>query len=71
MSRIQPNEGKIDRIIRAVLGFAVIFLALSFLVTQPVISGILIIIGIVLLVTALAGFCPLYKILGINTGKKI
>jgi len=58
------NAGKIDRVIRAVLGIAII--ALMF-VGPKTLWGLL---GIVPLGTAIVGFCPLYKLLGINTCKR-
>ncbi len=66
------NEGVLDRIIRAVLGG--VFFYLAFL-TQGVFSHgfwhwVAIILGIVMFVTALTGFCPLYKAFGWNTNKK-
>jgi len=58
------NIGKIDRIIRAVIGLA----ALGW----GVMNGNIIadIVGGVLLFTAITGFCLLYLPLGINTGCK-
>ncbi len=55
------NEGKLDRIIRAVLGIGI--LALVF-VGPKTPWGLL---GLVPLATAFVGFCPLYKLLGVNT----
>jgi fatty acid desaturase len=52
----------IDRALRAVLGFALIIAALSGFVWGW--------IGLIPLVTAAIGFCPLYAVLGINTGCK-
>jgi hypothetical protein len=55
------NVGKIDRVIRVIAGIALIWWA--------VVSGnILGYIGIVLVLTAAIGLCPLYSLLGINTG---
>ena len=58
------NLGKIDRIIRVVIGLALIATAV---VTQMYwIGGI----GIVALGTSALSFCPLYSILKLNTGCK-
>lgn len=59
-----PNEGTIDRIVRFVAG--VVLLGLTFAV-EGAVAWILAIIGLVLLVTAVVGFCPAYRLLGINT----
>lgn len=55
------NVGGIDRLLRIVVGLALIGLALTGTV------GWWGWIGIVPLGTALIGFCPLYPLLGINT----
>lgn len=55
------NEGTIDRVLRVVVGLAV--LSLVFVGPETAWGWA----GLVPLVTGLAGFCPLYSILGINT----
>lgn len=55
------NVGKTDKVIRVVVGVALIVWAIT--------SGnILGYIGIILVITSIIGFCPLYTLLGINTG---
>jgi hypothetical protein len=55
------NVGQIDKIIRIVLGLALI--ALVFVGPQTPWGWI----GVVLVVTGLVGFCPAYKLIGVNT----
>lgn len=55
------NEGKTDRIIRIVVGLALI--ALVFVGPKTPWGWL----GLIPLVTGLTGFCGLYKIFGINT----
>lgn len=55
------NVGGIDRALRIVVGIALIALA----VTGRI--GVWGWIGVVPLLTAVVGFCPLYTMLGINT----
>ncbi len=55
------NEGTIDRALRIILGL--ILLSLVFVGPQTAWGWI----GIVPLATGLIGFCPLYKIIGLNT----
>lgn len=59
------NVGKIDRIIRAIAGTAVL--------AWGIMNGSIIadVVGVVLLFTAIIGWCPPYALLGINTGCKI
>jgi hypothetical protein len=56
------NIGKIDRILRLVIGVALLLLAFQL---QNILLGI---VGLVVLVTGVIKFCLLYKLLGINTG---
>ena len=55
------NEGTTDRIIRVVIGIAILSLTIT---GSQSMWGL---VGLVPLITGLVGFCPLYKILGLNT----
>ncbi|MBD3788817.1 MAG: DUF2892 domain-containing protein [Campylobacterales bacterium] len=55
------NTGKVDRIIRIVLGLAIITWGVM---SQNWLGAI----GLIPLGTGLIGFCPLYTLLGLNTG---
>jgi membrane protein implicated in regulation of membrane protease activity len=55
------NENRLDRTIRIVLGL--VLLALTVLGPRSMLG----LIGIVPLVTGIVGFCPLYRLVGINT----
>lgn len=57
------NVGKTDQIIRFVIALA--FFSLFFVLTMPM--KLLGLIGVVPLLTAIFGFCPLYKLLGMDT----
>ena len=61
MDLLKHNVGKTDRIIRVILGMLLIgnvFFALQ----HPI--GWL---GVILVLTGLAGICPVYSLLGVNT----
>lgn len=60
------NVGQTDKIIRIVLALVLAGLDFFEVVTGPF-SWILSIVAVILVVTALLGHCPLYKILGKNT----
>jgi hypothetical protein len=65
---MKTNESSLDRIIRVIVG--IVLLALYF--TGAVTGGIgivFIVLGAVALLTGLAGFCPVYALLKINTKK--
>jgi len=55
------NEHTVERVIRVVLGLAL--LSIVFVGPQTLWG----LVGIVLLVTGLTGVCPLYSLLGIST----
>jgi len=58
---MQTNVGGIDRILRAVIGLALIALAWAGTI------GVWGWIGVVPLLTAAVGFCPLYTMLGFSS----
>ena len=60
------NVGKADKVIRIILGLILLSL-LFFLEGEAKYVGL---IGVVPLFTGLANYCPLYKLLGIDTKKK-
>ncbi len=60
------NEGDLDRIVRAVAGVALLSAAFMLGVGTAV-QVVLGVVGAVLLVTAAAGFCPLYALFGVRT----
>ncbi|MCA9668436.1 MAG: DUF2892 domain-containing protein [Myxococcales bacterium] len=55
------NEGAIDRILRVIIGLVLLSLTI---VGPKTLWGL---VGLVPLLTALVGMCPLYRLLGINT----
>ena len=58
---MNTNVGGLDRILRVVVGLALIgAAAMGYL-------GAWAYIGIVPLVTAVVGFCPAYRLIGVNT----
>ncbi|MDD5383240.1 MAG: DUF2892 domain-containing protein [Candidatus Margulisbacteria bacterium] len=65
---IERNESTTDRFIRIIIG-GILVLATSYISMSTVLLFILLIVGLFLMLTGLAGFCPLYKLLGIRTGK--
>ena len=63
---MQKNVGSIDRAIRALVGIAL--LAVYFFgVVQGTLGIVALVAGIVMLGTAVIGWCPPYSLLGINT----
>ncbi|UJW87318.1 YgaP family membrane protein [Devosia sp. SL43] len=66
------NVGTPDRIARIVIGAVLVllpFVSGMALFANPVWLWASVIVGVVLIVTALVRFCPLYAILGLSTCK--
>lgn len=60
---MNKNVGTVDRVVRIVAGVALLgWMAVS--------GNMLGLIGLVPLATALLSWCPLYTVLGVNTGAK-
>lgn len=64
---VAVNEASWDRIVRVVLGLALIVAGLMW--AQGGVATALIVVGLIPLLTGIVGFCPLYKLLGISTSK--
>lgn len=66
------NLGKPDRLLRAILGVALIILPLLNMPniwSSATLSYGSMVVGVILGATAIFRFCPLYRILGISTCK--
>ena len=60
------NVGQADKIIRIVLAFVMAGVS-YFGVVEGILSWVLYIVAVVFLLTALVGFCPIYKVFGKST----
>lgn len=66
------NVGNIDRIVRIVVGLALIlspYLVTLGLWDNTIVRVLVQLVGLVLVSTALFRFCPLYRLIGVNTCK--
>ena len=62
------NTGTADRAIRVAI--ALVAVIASWLIGVGTVAGIvLLVVAAIMLVTAAVGFCPLYRVFGINTCK--
>ena len=61
---MKANESNVDRIIRFIIAIAALIGGLA---TSGALSIILFVVSVIMLVTALVGWCPLYRIFGIST----
>jgi len=64
--KLQSNVGSIDRVVRIVIGIALVAAAVSGTLAGPalILAGI---VAAIMMVTGAVGFCPLYWLLGIST----
>jgi hypothetical protein len=63
------NMGNIDRTLRVIVALLLVILYFANVVTGTF-GVILLIVAVVFLLTSSISFCPLYAILGLNSGKK-
>lgn len=59
------NVGEVDRVVRVVVG--VVGLLIAYSVMNGTGQIIVYVVGLILMITGLVGFCPLYKLFGIST----
>jgi len=67
------NVGKFDRVIRIIVGLVLIIAPFAThigLFSSAAMTYGAVIVGVVLVATAIFRFCPLYRILGIRTCKR-
>lgn len=62
---MKVNEGTADRVIRLIL--SAVFFTLAFTVTAGFWTYVTAGLGVLMLLTAVVGYCPAYALLGINT----
>jgi hypothetical protein len=67
---MKKNMGPTDKMIRSVIGIIIAILYYSGIITGTL-AIVLLAFAILFLLTSFMSFCPLYKLLGINTNKKI
>jgi hypothetical protein len=66
---MKGNESGTDRVIRIIVGIILIILG-WFVLGNNTLGVILDIIGLILVITGITGFCLLYTLLGMSTKKK-
>jgi glucan phosphoethanolaminetransferase (alkaline phosphatase superfamily) len=64
--KITKNIGEKDKKIRLFLGFLLLIASFGF---SNILKWVFIVFGLVLIITALIGFCGIYTLFGINTCK--
>lgn len=69
---MKANEGGADRAVRVVVGLIAMIAAFMWLdALDGAILGIVVgVVGVVMILTGIVGFCPAYKLIGASTCKK-
>ena len=62
------NVGNIDRVVRGAVG--IVLAVGAFSAGAPLVRGVLGVVALIMLGTALVGFCPLYRVVGLNTSQR-
>jgi len=65
---METNLGTVDRVIRGVLGVALV--AAGLLLGNIVVGLVLVPLGVLLIYSGSIGFCHVYKVLHIDTSKR-
>ena len=65
---MKTNEGTIDRVVRLVLGVAL--LAVALLVLDGVVAVVVGVVAVVPILTGASGYCPLYAVAHLHTNKQ-
>jgi hypothetical protein len=64
--KLGQNESTVDRVIRIVVGIALVAMAATGIVAAPV-TYVVWAVAVILLITGVVGFCPLYAIFRLST----
>jgi len=67
---MECNVGGVDRGIRIVIGIALLLLTIGLGIYSQLIGILAAFVGVIMLVTGVSGYCPLYKITRTNTCKR-
>ena len=67
---MEKNIGTNDRTVRVVIGTLLLYAVATGMVVQEIAMYVFGFIGLMMLVTAVLGYCPLYPILNMNTASK-
>ncbi len=64
---MENNVGTADKVIRVIVAFLIIIAYLGGML--PGVAGLLLIVSGSLLSSVVSGYCPLYKMIGVNTNR--
>jgi hypothetical protein len=68
---VTRNQGMIERVIRVLLGLALVWMVLyASMGLADIWKWTLTVVALLLIVTGISGICPLWMVLKINTNKK-
>ena len=65
---MKVNEGTVDRVVRGIVGAVLLVVGIWFV--GGTVGIVLDVLGAILLITGIIGFCPIYALLHVGTSKK-
>lgn len=65
---MNKNQTDAERFIRILIGGALLLIG-TYVSMAPAISWAVVVLGLVLMLTGLSGYCPCYSVMGINRNK--
>lgn len=68
---MKQNMGNLDRLIRILIAGGLAALYFSGAIENSTLATVLWVVGIIMFITAVIGYCPIYSIFHINTLKRI
>ena len=66
---METNEATIERIFKIIFGPMLIYAGMAQIVTTSVLTYVIVLFGLIMLITGLIGYCPLYTVIGVNNCK--
>lgn len=68
---LKRNMGLTDQIFRTLMGLALIYIGpLSDVITSDTLSSVLLsVVGVMIIISSIIGWCPVYHLAGFNTNR--
>ena len=68
---MKKNVGNTDKLIRLMIAVFIIVLSYKNVITNPTLDIILLVVALIVAITSLLNYCPIYSLFKINTNKKM
>lgn len=68
---MKKNVGNTDKLIRLMIAVFIIVLSYKKVITNPTLDIVLLVVALIVAITSLLNYCPIYSLFKINTNKKM